>query len=226
MPVLIPEPMWKGEEVFIIGGGTSLRGFDWSLLHDENTVGCNNAFRLGPEVCDVCIFVDKKFILVGKEPRKGFYDELEKFPNLVVTNDTQLGRRPESWLYWMPRRPKGLHQNALGFNRNCGATAINLALLFGATTIYLLGMDMHLGEKGEPNWHKHLIDTPTDTIYASMIKAFAHVARDLEFKFPECEVFNVTKNSSLNIFPKLDSDVFWNERKEYGTVQNAVKEAC
>ena len=216
MPEYRPTPMWQGEDVFIIGGGPSLRGFDWTLLHNERTIGCNNAFRLGPEVCDVCIFVDRKFILLGNQPREGFYDELAKFPNPVVTNDTQLRKRKEEWINWMPRKPRGLHREALGFNANCGASAINLALLYGATTIYLLGIDMHLDAEGKPNWHTHIIDKPRSQIYERMIQAYVDVKRDLEGKFPNCNVFNVTKNSSLNAFPKLDFDEFWNERKNNG----------
>ena len=216
MPEWKPEPIWKGEEAFVIGGGTSLRGFDWSSLKDENTIGCNNAFRLGPDICDVCVFVDRKFIFSGpNQLRKGYYDELAKFPNPVVTNDTQLKTRPEPWIKWMPRRPKGLHLDALGFNANCGATAINLALLFGAKTIYLLGIDMHLDKDGHPNWHAHQIDKPSKEVYERMLATFGHVSKDLAVKFPGCKVFNVNKNSNLMVFPKLDPDVFWAGRKRH-----------
>lgn len=214
MPEWTPEPIWQGQEAFIIGGGSSLRGFDWSLLRDENTIGCNNAFRLGPEICKVCFFADRKFIFSGpNQPRHGFYDELAKFPNLVVTNDSQLKITPEPWIKWMPRRPKGLHRDALGYNANSGASAVNLALLLGATTIYLLGFDMHLDNQGRPNYHEHLIDKPSPDVYARMLASFGHVRRDLP-KFPGCKIFNISKNSNLQIFPKLNPDEFWRERKE------------
>jgi hypothetical protein len=225
MPVLEPKPMWEGEEVFIIGGGTSLRGFDWTLLHKEKAIGCNNAFRLGPEVCDVCLFVDKRFIFDGAEPRKGFYDELARFPNLVVTNDSRLGKRSEPWLFQMPRKVRGLHRDALGYNASCGATAINLALLFGAKTVYLLGIDMHLDKKGRPNWHNHLIIKPNPDIYSRMLRSFLYVKNDLNRKFPNCRVFNVTDGSSLNCFPKIASAEFWEQRRNKN-VQEQAKKAC
>jgi hypothetical protein len=213
----MPTPIWEGQEAFIIGGGTSLRDFDWSLLKGENTIGCNNAFRLGYDICKICVFVDRKFIFSGaNEKRKGFYDELAKFPGLVVTNDTQLKTRPEPWIKWMPRRPKGLHFDALGFNANCGASAINLALLLGSKTVYLLGIDMHLDGQGKPNWHNHLIDKPSEEVYVRMLASFGHVSRDLRTKFPDCKVFNVNRNSNLQVFPKLDPDVFWSERRKNG----------
>ena len=216
MPEWMPEKIWKGQEAFIIGGGPSLRDFDWSLLRGKNTIGCNNAFRLGPDICKICLFVDRKFIFSDrKRKREGFYKELSKFPNWVVTNDRQLQTCKEPWLKWMPRKTKGLHYDALGYNKNCGASAINLALLLGATTIYLLGIDMHLDGEGNPNWHTHLIDKPDSSVYKRMLTLFNCISDDLPKKFPGCKVFNVNKNSDLNVFPKLDPDIFWKERSEH-----------
>ena len=220
MPEWKPQPFWEGQEVFIIGGGHSLRDFDWSLLLNERTIGCNQAFRLGEAVCDICVFCDSSLIFEKPEPgggklkpRAGFYDELSKFRNPVVTNDNALKHRPEPWLKWMPRRTKGLHHDALGFNANTGATAINLALILGAKTVYLLGFDMFLDDKGRPNWHDNLIDKPSNECYERFLASFGHVSRELPIKFPGCQVFNVTKKSNLNIFPKLDFDEFWEKRK-------------
>jgi hypothetical protein len=227
MPEWMPEPIWEGQEAFVIGGGPSLRGFDWSLLRDENTVGCNNAFRLGPDICKICFFADRKFIFSGpNKPRKGFYDELAKFPNPVVTNDTQLKTRPEPWIKWMPRKPKGLHRDAIGYNANSGACAINLALLLGAKTIYLLGIDMHLDDKGQSNYHEHLIDKPSREVYHRMLGSFGHVSKDLLAKFPECKVINVNKNSALRVFAKVDPDVFWKERKSHGEFRSRDGANC
>src|SRR3990172_1959860 len=112
----IPEPIWQGQDAFIIGGGPSLRDFNWELLREENTIGCNNAFRLGLEICKVCVFVDRKFLFDGKGPRMGVYEELAKFPGPVVTNCTQLIGCTEPWIKIMRRETRGLHRDALGFN--------------------------------------------------------------------------------------------------------------
>lgn len=230
MPEWKPTPIWDGQDVFIIGGGTSLRDFDWPRLHDENTIGCNNAFRLGPKVCKVCIFVDRKFILeVNKRPRFGFYHELEQYgqTNLVVTNDTQLKNysMDKPWLKWMPRKPKGLFHDALGYNANCCGAAINLALLMGAKTIYLLGIDMHLGPDKKPNWHNHVIDKASEEVYIRMLATFGYVLKDLSTKFSGCKIYNINKDSNLKLFPILDPDIFWANRLSFYRqgVQNAKK---
>jgi len=217
MPRWEPKPIWAGRDCFIVGGGPSLRGFDFSLLRAERAIGCNNAFRLGPDICDYCVFVDRKFIIgPDGKPRSGFYDGLAEFGNPVITSEPRLRDRPERWLYWYPRKARGLHRDARGYNYNCGATAINAALLLGATTVYLLGFDMHLGDRGEPNWHSHLIDRPSPNVYFRMLAAFAHVKRDLVEKFPGCRVVNVNDDSALKCFPTVGTAQFWAERARAG----------
>lgn len=214
MPLWKPEPIWSGQECFIIGGGKSLEGWDFSLLKNENTIGCNNAFRLGPEICKICLFVDRKFLYDGKEPRKGFYDELAKFPNPVVTNDNQFKFDKEPWIKYIPRLVKGFSStpDALAFNACCGASAVNLAVLLGAKIIYLLGFDMFLDKDKKPNWHNNIIDKPSDEVYVRFLASFGHVSRGLKEKFPDVKVFNVTNHSNLNLFPKVSFDLFWLER--------------
>ena len=206
MPKWEPEPKWQGEEVFIIGGGNSLRGFDWELLKPLNTIGCNTAFTLGKEVCDICIFGDAKWF-------KKYERELARFDGVVVTNCPQYYHSKLSWLWTMMRRAKGLHRKALGWNSNTGAAAINLALLLGARCIYLLGFDMHLSENGKPNWHDRLMDKPDKSVYNKFNVDFKMVAADLKNKFPGQEVINVTDDSDLNVFQKVSATEFWKERK-------------
>ena len=50
---LTPNPLWtvvrrdawKGRRVFIVGGGPSLKAFDWKCLRGELTIGINRAFE-------------------------------------------------------------------------------------------------------------------------------------------------------------------------------------
>ena len=208
-----PTEIWKNIEVFIIGGGASLRGFDWARLKKEPTIGCNNAFRLGPEVCDICIFGDKKFIFTSRSiPRKGYYDELEKFPNPIVSTDKFLWKQKIPWVTVLERKAEGFAINKLGWNMNTGSVAINLALVMGAQIVYLLGFDMHLDAEGRPNWHDFVIDTPKAEVYHRMIRGFEKAAPILKEIYPTRSVINVTNNSDLNVFPKINFDEFWKTR--------------
>jgi hypothetical protein len=211
MPRWTPEPVWEGQDVFVIGGGDSLRTFDFERLRNEKTVGCNNAYLRGPEICNVCIFGDEKWFKHHlQKPGKA----LERYARtaILVTNASQLQGAREPWLKIMGRQSKGLHTDSLGWNTNTGASALNLALLLGGQRIFLLGFDMQLSKDGKPNYHDDLIDRPDPAVYARMIEAFGKVKRDWVAKFHTREIINVTNDSKLPFFPKVNADEFWRQR--------------
>ena len=189
-----PKPVWEGLDAYIIGGGTSLRTFDWGLLADTNTIGCNAAFMLGHRTCKVCMFVDAKFCLKYEQ-------NLASFGGLVVTNNEALKSSKHSWVLWMARKDRGLHKSAIGYNESCGASAINLALILGARRVFLLGMDLSLDDRGRQNWHTHGLDKPSKEIFPRFVRGFGQVAHDLPRVFPGRQVINVNDNSRLKCFP-------------------------
>ena len=204
MPFWTPETKWKDQDAFIIGGGVSLEKFDWELLRPEDvlTIGCNDAYLRGPDICNICFFGDIKWWRLHER-------RLDSFQGAVFTSCPQLYKKPNSipWLWMMNRNGRGLHLDALGWNKNTGAGAVNLALLLGAKRVFLLGFDMHL-TGGRSNWHDNVLDTPDEKVYLRMLKGFERVQRDLG-KFPGCEIFNITDDSSLDIFPKIGVNEFW-----------------
>ena len=208
MPRWIPEAVWKGEDVFIIGGGPSLKTFDWELLRPENTIGCNDAYKHGVDICSVCLFGDHAWF--KEHLKKGLLD----YKGIVFTSSPYLQRSDYDWLWILTRHSRGLHLNALGWNKNTGAEAVNLALILGAKRIFLLGFDMHLGEDGESNWHNNNLDKPKEVVYKTFLKEFGRVAAALSRDFPEIEVFNITSDSALNDFQKVEPELFWKERSK------------
>ena len=40
---------WKGQRCFIVGGGESLKGFDFSFLHGEKVIAVNRAYEDVPD---------------------------------------------------------------------------------------------------------------------------------------------------------------------------------
>jgi len=203
MPLWNPKPEWKGQDVFIIGGGTSLENFDWSLLTDKLTIGCNMAFSLGFEICKICCFGDVKFFNKYKE-------QMKSYRGFLFTNHSSLlhyNKEPVIWT--MKRQAFGFHTDAFGWNYNTGSIAINLALILGASNIYLLGFDMHLSKEKKANWHDKGLDRPNELVYKRMMECLAKSAKDIEDKFPGQNVFNITDNSSLNVFPKISTKMFW-----------------
>lgn len=210
MPRWVPIAKWEGRDVFVIGGGDSLRGFDWKRLKNECTVGCNMAFTLGVETCKICIFGDFKWF-------REYENRLQGYKGILFTNASQLQRTRCNWLWTLPRKAKGLSTKILGWNTNTGAAAINLALILGAKRVFLLGFDMHLSKDGRPNWHNGGLDKPSEGTLKTFIDGFKKIALDLEKVFPGRKIINVTDDSSLNCFPKVGCKRFWQERKKVST---------
>ena len=207
-----PNPeTWKGEDVIILGGGPSLDSLDFDLLITELVIGCNDAYELGPRVCDICVFGDYKWY----RHHSANLELYAKKGGIVVTNESKVvgDHRTPKWVNKMARQAQGLHKDALGWGYNTGVGAMNLALILGAAQVFLIGFDMQLNEDGESNWHANNLDEPSAKMYDRMLKGFRIVGRQLPHKFPDAKVFNVTDDSRLDSFPKIATEVFWNGRK-------------
>ena|SRR3990167_8646320 len=197
MPIWNPEKEWLDQEVYLIGGGASLRGFNFSLLKGKNTIGCNAAFRLGPEVVKICLFGDSSWWEKVKE-------ELEQFKGRVVTCSPTLLPLNIPWLLQIPREKKGLSGGgSVGWNFSTGAAAINLAILLGANKIYLMGYDLSSHTDGKTHWHDTYTRKMGEANFDRFQRGFSIVANNLG-KFSSVKVVNVTDGTSkLNHFPRM-----------------------
>ena len=213
MPQWITKPIWEGEDAFIIGGGPSLQTFDWNVLRVEKTIGCNTAYIHGSDICKICLFGDKSFFQYHE-------DGLKDFTGVVVTNLSKFKKANEPWVWFIPRVGKGLGTAALGWNGNTGASAINLALILGAKRIFLLGFDMKR-TVSRSNWHDIIINEKTvrNCVYEKFNRDFQAVVRDWHEKFPDREIINVTDDSDLDGFPKVETHEFWEGRRQWQSEQ-------
>jgi hypothetical protein len=190
-----PDKRWLGQDTYVIGGGPSLEGFNWDLLLGKNTIGCNSAFRLGNRVCQVCFFGDRKWF-------EQYQMDLQDYAGLVVTSLPHMEDHHPEWVRVCKRENRGLHTDALGWGCS-GVAATNLALLFGAKRVFLLGFDMRLGSTGKTNWHEYVIDPPKPEVYTRFISGFNKIAGQLGSVFPGTEIINVTDGSNLKCFPTV-----------------------
>ncbi len=195
MPKEIPLPDWTGEPVYIIGGGPSLRTFDFQKMMGLNTIGCNHDFLLGAAICNICLFNDPDFWTECQNERK---EDMLAYSGWVV--GTSSGNYTPAWLHKKKRKETGLSRDPsiLGINFNTGATAINLALLLGASRVYLLGIDMDtVREDGRVKAHWHTANKLKHPArYSRFQTGFDHVKADLPTVFPDRIVLNATDGSS------------------------------
>lgn len=198
MPTWSPQPIWFEQDAYIIGGGSSLQGFDFTKLKGRNVIGINDAFHLGKEIVSYVLFGDAGF---WKEHMRA----LEACGIPVVTCAPSLQFINVPWLYQMGRMKDGIHEApVLGWNYSTGAAAVNLAHILGAKRIFLLGFDMGRREDGKTHWHEHRLKGIPDDSYARFIRGFHCVFQSMS-RFPDVQVLNVTDGTSkLPSFPRIN----------------------
>ena len=191
---------WDGTDVYVVGGGPSLRGFDWELLADKNTIGVNDAFRLGVRLCKVLFFSDYKWWLnnhqdIAAYQREGGYCASNSTSMLPVAGTSIAVFKRIAW---------GLYRgDSLGFGWNSGCGAVNLALSLGAKRVFLLGFD-----NGIPpgtvlkHWHDWGNNKMSDEIWLRQREGWKQLSLALPRVFPGCEVINLNPDSAIPYFPK------------------------
>ena len=190
MPYWNFKPEWTGKDCFIIGGGCSLKQFNFDILKGKTVLSVNNHGRV------------KTAIYYGDIGRPENPNELAnnkaalEASRVPVYVNSEALQADYPWLRSVLHREVGLHTDAIGWNETSGAGAINLALLHGAKKLYLLGFDMQgdgiNGEKISEHWF---------TIITWLFSRYVY--RDWKKKFSDREIINVTDSSRLDCFPKI-----------------------
>jgi hypothetical protein len=194
----IQENMWAGRRCFIVGGGPSLKGFRFSRLKNELTIGINRAYeKFDPSI----IFgADRRFFQWANEGKYGT-ESLKKWKatkapkiRLYIEGNGDIPGL-ENLLNVQCYGKHGLSSNlkdGLVYGSNSGYAALNLAILLGANPIYLLGFDMH---PYGGYWHDGYPGKQGD------ITGFIHEFKSMKSEIlQKARVINLNRNSNLKCF--------------------------
>jgi len=186
---------FEGETIYIIGGGPSLKNFNFSELKGLNTIAINKAVFFH-QTADVLFWTDSRFYTWYKNDIDNFNGlKFSLKPGSQYTTDIKVLRKGVD--HGLEKDP---HVLAHGFNS--GYAAINLAYHLGANRIVLLGFDMHNDGK-DTHFHEGYPTQPAgDHIYKDkFLPGFKELERGL--RADGITVFNASPYSSLNEFPKI-----------------------
>lgn len=188
-------PMWKGQNVFLIGGGASISSqldLIKTLPIRGPVIAINNAWRLEP-YADMLYFADRQWYLNNKDDLIDCHSHMIVSRSFIPDRDggprvkqiKLLGRAWSSSLSYHPGRVAGWCS---------GANAINIAYLAGAKAAYLFGFDMKPGR-----WHNEYKTEDYSSKYIErFIPSLELMASELEGKM---SVFNCSVDSALTCFP-------------------------
>lgn len=202
---------FQGKDVVIIGGGRSLKEFDFLRLEGFASIGINDAYKLGPDIVRVCFFSDLAWWYKNQDGLKNFHEA----GGIVVThNPTVTHETPPEWLCCMTRLKDGLSREAIGYGNGSGPSSINLALLLGAKNVLLLGFDGKESPDNRNHWYDEVQSHPNPDVYRKFNDGFRKVAEQLELVYPGTEVLILSEDTSLDMFPIFEPDEILNNEQD------------
>lgn len=188
--------IWPGETVACVASGPSLLREDVERLRGRvRTIVINTTYTLAPWA-DVLYAADNQWW----DWHKGATD----FAGMKFSVSTAPHKR---WGVQVLKKGErdglSLDPQTLCLGKDSGYQAINLAVLFGASRIILLGYDMQRGPMGERHWHgDHRIPTPN--LYPEFLLFYPSLAARLHEE--GVEVLNATRRTALHVFTRVTLD--------------------
>ena len=219
-------------EAIIIGAGSSITREMSDLksqIVSKFTILTNYSFRHFSGTFLTCI--DREFYLptpkpIGQETNPDYYDELSKLPLIISTDTHDMCKIKHSNTILLKVNPNYQREKCL----NEGFYTGNLTGIFALTIasylmnytgrIFLLGFDWNMRNKKDVDPTKYSGRTSLETHYYSDIKHrgigyvgyYENHNPDTFFKYfkePKLKIYNVSLNSNINTFEKINYDDFY-----------------
>lgn len=203
--------------VFLIGGGPSLKNFDFSILEDYFTIGANKIFiRFNP---NILFCTDRQFYeYIYSPPEKklpGDEDLLERWKRCpsrkMFAHTFEPGKNEPSYFHYekievvnrlSERRLSFDLKEGIWFGNNSGFAILMLAIALGCKNIYLLGYDMKI-EPNRTHFHNGYPEI-TPSLMTTLVESFKQDFIDFapQIKQAGITVINLNPDSALECFEK------------------------
>lgn len=202
----IPHKPWKGRRCFVVGGGPSLKGFDFSRLNGELVIAVNRSWEVTNH--SIHFFLDEQFWgwLESGDFGKDLPQRYIGSPSYKVTTTFRPFPYPRevSFVDYIPRAAfpesitKGIYMGC-----NSGFGAVNLAIALGAKDVYLLGFDADDTKPYEAIKHFH--NGYPNKVQNHTFGMFQDNFREMKgYLTKDVNVYNMNKNSKITYFPFRD----------------------
>ena len=206
-------------ECYIVGGGTSLSNFDWTLLDDKFTIAVNNAHLVLPEA-NLIYCTDPPWIAPNAATLTAHKAPVWQGV-LNLNNPPKLPCVDRQW-HLIARDGFTQKEGCLSHGSNSAYAATNLAAAhLGFKKIYLLGIDLKWGVKGKKHtshWHsdtKPHARIDGEAIYTTMKMNFKTMKQPLRVLGVEVINVNTKEGTDLDVFPiKSHEEVFGKPHEE------------
>lgn len=201
---------WKNKPCFIVGSGPDLKVFikdvGFNFLNNKHSIGINHVIE-SYDGFEWFLFLDRRFL------KRTTYDLPEFKGKIFAQNNTGISDKIPNVVRFRCRNnnPSEVIHNGLYSNRFSGLAALNLAIISGASPIYLIGYGM--GEDGNENlFHFRENYQGVGQRGKEQFKKYKGVYNFFKrFKRWYPKIIHVTEGESLAGFRKLNFKEFKNK---------------
>jgi len=201
----IPNRPYVNRRVFVIGGGPSLKGFDFKKLNGEIVIAVNRAWE--STNCAFTFFLDEQFWgwtdngTFGKDKPAKWLEH----PSYKITVNRAGFPYPEDIsvidFNGSAKFPESI-KTGIYCGSNSGFAATNLAIALGSREIYLLGFDMD--NETDPydimnHFHSGYPEKQNNTSFNMFKYEFDELAHYV--KGENVKITNLNKDSKMRAFP-------------------------
>jgi hypothetical protein len=207
------EKLPNSSRIFIVGGGPSLRGFDFSQLSKELTISVNASIFDLPK-CNYFITMDHSFLRKIKLHSKEFrtvacskvfvagmhHTYLKEINGAFVDTRFRLTYDLSDFdVIIKSRSPDGCGFDWSDFRngQNSGHCALQLSVLLGYKEVYLLGFDMQ-SNNNLTHYHNRYVGQPNFDDLLVTYRKYMKTALDRIKKDTDIRVVSCAPESSLN----------------------------
>lgn len=196
----------QGTDVFIIGGGNSLKDFDFARLKNKNVIAINSAYKF---IDDAILFwTDGSWVAANDLTLQ---NHSSKYRMMAITNaDIAIKKNltgTANSIYLKRSGDFGYDPNPDNvMGNNSGTMAINFAINMGAKRIILLGFDLKQINR-KSHFHNDYDSIVMESVYDNLfIPSFKKLFE--ESKMVNTKIINCSPDSALNCFEFGDIDEF------------------
>lgn len=187
------EPIWQGETCYIVAGGPSLAGFDFSRLDGRKVIVINSSVFSYP-AAPVLFFGDARWWVWNCKRVK------EVFEGHIFTASEVNDGRVRNLVKKTPPPHISADRGSVMMQRTSLSAAINLAIHFGSPRLVLLGADQQAAPNGRTHHHEPHPIPQMRGCWDVQIKELRLVADAV--KELGVEVINTSLQSRIDWWPK------------------------
>ena len=189
---------WPESTVWIVGGGSSLRGFDFERLRGRKTIVINSSIFSVP-FADFLFFGDRRWWVHNNHA-------LPPMTGRIVSNSPSVKDERVLSTKKLPP-PPGIvdDRTVLPMSWTSTGPAMQLAVHLGARRIMLMGIDLRVGDDGKKYHHAAHPWTPHPKWTGMQMEALSSCVGPLKKR--GVEVINTSLESALPFWPKRSLEV-------------------